>query len=347
MNGQNPSPIEASQQRTLGSSPAQVGWGYWALSVMALAAAGALSYLAGAAAPLAVFTLPPVAMLVFGFLAGGVHGLALRRKLPPARQWILASMLAGCLAACASAVSTFPPETSEGLLAGWAYAWATYGAVYGLMLQRITAHRRLALVSLAGWATAGIVSGAVAWALGVFQVTETIPRTAFIDLPSRSWSLAGLALAGAVCGAVGQAIVGSALVLLSRAIVPPHDGEERSAEDTKRVRVAGIICGLVAAVLCTYLAPLVLTLLQEGSLESLDLTIFFLSAIYGSPVCVPTIALVAVPLSIGCGYVGLEIGRASGRPGSGFLVWCGAAIGGGGGYLLGSLVAFAFGHMKG
>jgi hypothetical protein len=77
------------------------------------------------------------------------------------------------------------------------------------------------------------------------------------------------------------------------------------------------------------------------------LTIFFLSALYGTPVCVPTIALVSIPLGIGCGYVGLEIGRASGRPGPRLWVWFGAALGGVAGYVLGSLVAFAIGHMRG
>jgi len=111
------------------------------------------------------------------------------------------------------------------------------------------------------------------------------------------------------------------------------------------VIVAGVISGLIAAVLCTYLAPLVLTMLMEGSLDSLDLTIYFLSAIYGTPVCIPTIALVSIPLGVGCGYAGLEIARASGRPDSRLWVWCGAAVGGVAGYLLGSLVAFAIGYV--
>jgi hypothetical protein len=87
-------------------------------------------------------------------------------------------------------------------------------------------------------------------------------------------------------------------------------------------------------------------MLLEGSLDSFDLTIYFLSAMYGTPVCVPTIALVSIPLSIGCGYVGLEIARAIGRQNPRLWVWCGAAVGGVAGYVLGSLVAFALGHMR-
>jgi hypothetical protein len=201
------------------------------------------------------------------------------------------------------------------------------------------------LVGLACWATAGIVSGAVGWALDVFQITETVPTTGFIDLPSRTWSMAGLGLVGAVSGATGGAITGVALVVLRRAPVQTPDDGEGKADDTKPVRIAGGISGLLAAVLCTYLAPLVLTLLAEGSLESLDLTLFFLSALYGSPVCIPTVAVVSIPVSIAGGYVGLEIGLASGRPGSRPWIWGGAAVGGVAGFLLGSLVAFAFGHM--
>jgi hypothetical protein len=343
MDEQNSSAMETSDQSLAGRT--KVGWGSWAVSVLALAAVGAVSYLAGAVAPVAVFTLPPVAMMLFGFLAGGAQALAWRRRYPPARQWVLAGSLAGILAAGVSIVSTCPAQTSEGLLAGWAYTWAAFGAVSGLMLQRISGHRRLVLASLAGWATAGIASGAVGWALDVFQVTETIPTTGFIDLPSRSWSMAGLGVMGAVCGATGGAITGAALALLSRVPVLPQDGGEAETKETRLVRVAGAVCGLLSALLCSYLAPLVLTVLTEGSLESVDLTYYSFSALYFTPVCLPTIALVSIPLGIACGYLGLEIGRACGRPGSRLLVWCGAAVGGIAGYALGSLVAFSVLHL--
>jgi hypothetical protein len=212
------------------------------------------------------------------------------------------------------------------------------------MLQRISPRRWFVLAILAGWAVAGIVSGAVGWALDVFLVTDTIPTPSFFDLPSRTWSMNGIAVVGAVCGATGGAITGAALVLLSRVPVLPQDCGVRKAKDTRLVRVAGVISGLIAAVLCAFLAPLVVTVLTGGSL---DLTIYFLSALYGTPLCIPTIALVSIPLSVGCGYVGLEIARASGRPDSRPWIWCGAAVGGVGGYVLGSLVAFAIGHMGG
>ena len=345
MNEQNSLAIETPDQTPSGR--AQVGWGFWALWVLALAAVGALSYLVGAVAPVAEFTLPPVTMMIFGLLAGGVQGFALRRQIPPARWWILASSVAGFLAACVSVVATSLAETAIGLLAGWAYAWAAYGAVLGVILLRISPRRWLMLTSLAGWATAGIVSGAVGWALDVFLVAETIPTTAFLDVPSRTWSMGGIAVVGAVCGAIGGAITGAALVMLSRAPVLPQEPRVRKSKDTRLVRIAGVISGLTAAVLCTYLAPLVLTVLLEGSLDSLDLTIYFSSALYGTPLCIPTIAIVSIPLGVGGGYVGLEIGRASGRPGPRFWVWCGAAIGGVAGYLLGFLVAIAIGYQGG
>lgn len=111
------------------------------------------------------------------------------------------------------------------------------------------------------------------------------------------------------------------------------------------MNIAGVASGLVAAVLCTYLAPLAVTALVQGSLESVDLVIYFLGAIYRSPVCIPAIALVTIPLAIGCGYAGLEMARAGGRTDPRPWIWCGAAVGGVAGYFLGSLVAFAIAHM--
>jgi hypothetical protein len=102
--------------------------------------------------------------------------------------------------------------------------------------------------------------------------------------------------------------------------------------------------GVVSAMACTWLAPLVQTRLIEGSLESLDMAIFFLQSIYFTPVCVPIIAVVSVPLGIGGAYLGLQLGRAGGRPHAKALVWFGAAVGGVVGYVLGSLIAFATGY---
>ncbi len=86
MKEQNAPTEKTPDQRAAGR--AQGGWGFWALWVPALAAVGALSYLVGAFAPLAEFTLPPAAMVLFGLLAGGVQGFALRQRVPPARRWI-------------------------------------------------------------------------------------------------------------------------------------------------------------------------------------------------------------------------------------------------------------------
>jgi hypothetical protein len=158
--------------------------------------------------------------------------------------------------------------------------------------------------------------------------------------------MSGLALIGALCGAIGGAVTGLLSVPLSREPPLPRDGQVGKAEEPRSVKFVGAIAGLIAAVLCTYLAPLLQTVLIEGSLEYLDLTIFFLSAIYGTPVCVSTIAVVSVPLGIGGAYLGLQLGRAFGKPHSKALVWLGAAVGGFVGYLLGSLVVFAIGYVE-
>ncbi|MEA3334659.1 MAG: hypothetical protein U9R25_02040 [Chloroflexota bacterium] len=342
MNEQKPLTPETTDQTS--AELTQLGWGSWALWVLGLAVAGAVSYRLGAVAPLAVLTLPPVAIMLFGILAGGVYGFVLRQQFPPARRWILASSLAAVVAACVSVVTTSLAETSASLLAGWAFAWAAYGALFGVMLQRIFPNRWLMLASLAAWTSAGILSGAVGWALEVFLVTETIPTSAFFDLPTRTWSTGGLALMGAVLGATGGAITGATLVLLSRVPTLPQGDELSEARDRRLVVVAGGISGLIAAALCVYTAPLVITKLIEGSLDSLDLTIYFLSALGSTPLCLPTIAVVTIPLAVGGAHAGLEIARVNGRTDSRAWIWSGAAIGGVAGYLLGFLVAFAIGH---
>ena len=160
-----------------------------------------------------------------------------------------------------------------------------------------------------------------------------------------STALHRLPVCGVCAGSRSSRLPGvAALVLLARVPGLPQDLEVRKAKDTRRVNVAGVIFGVVAAALSTYVAPLVLTVLTEGSLESLDLTIYFLTAAAYTPLCIPMIAVVSIPLAIGCGHVGLEIGRAIGRPDSRFLVWCGAFVGGVVGVVLGSLAAFAVGH---
>lgn len=56
----------------------QIGWGFWVLRVLALAAIGALSYVMGTQAFLAEVTLPSGAMVLCGFLAGALQGFDLR-----------------------------------------------------------------------------------------------------------------------------------------------------------------------------------------------------------------------------------------------------------------------------
>jgi hypothetical protein len=154
-----------------------------------------------------------------------------------------------------------------------------------------------------------------------------------------------LAVSGAVGGAVGGAITGAALVLLSPLPVLPREPAATRAADTRRVIVAGVITGLIATVLCIYLALPVFTVLSDGSGESVDITSGLVYSLAVSPLCMPTIALVSVPLSIACGFAGLEIARTRGQPGSKGWIWCGTAVGGVAGVVLGSLLIFAVGFL--
>jgi hypothetical protein len=198
------------------------------------------------------------------------------------------------------------------------------------------------LASLIGWATASIVSGAVGLVLDVHRISgSTELLFLYSASQSQNWAIGGLLVVGAVCGATGGAITGAALVLQSRR---PRDRELVDAADKKLTNIAGVISGLTAALLGTFVAPLVVTILTQGSLASLDLTIFFLEMLVGTPLCMLTYAVVAIPLGIGGGRVGLELARASGRTDVRPWVWCGTAVGGVAGYVLSSLVAFAIGH---
>ena len=67
MDEQNPHPTETSDATP--TEQLQVGWGFWVLWVLALAAAGALSYCLGSVVPLAHYTLPPATMLAFGSMS--------------------------------------------------------------------------------------------------------------------------------------------------------------------------------------------------------------------------------------------------------------------------------------
>ena len=279
MDEQSPHSTETSDPTP--TQQLQVGWGFWVLWVLALAAVGALSYCVASLVPISNYTLPPVTMLAFGFLAGGIQGLAFRRQHPPVRRWILVGSLAGFVAALISILPTALAATSAGLYAGWAYAWAVYGAVLGVILQRILPGQRWMLASLAGWAAAGIVSGSVGWIADVLRASGTIGMHLFSPPSlSRTWPIESLITVGAVCGATGGAITGAALVLQSRR--PPsrvrvrlHDREIGNDENRRTAVIAGIISGLAAAVLATFVAPLAVTFLEQGSLDSLDLTIFF------------------------------------------------------------------------
>jgi len=340
VNEQNSHPTETPDQTPTGRL--EVGWGFWALWMLALAAAGALSYFLCYFLPMSEYTLPPMTLLIFGFLAGGVQGFVLRKQVPPVRRWIQASALAGFVAALISILPTGLAASSVGLYAGWAYAWAAYGAVLGVLVQRFLPGRKWMLTSLIGWAIASIVSGAVGFMLDVHRISgSTELLFLYSASQSQNWAIDSLLVVGAICGATGGAITGAALVLQSRR---PRDREMVDATDKKLTNIAGVVSGLAAALLGTFVAPLKVTLLTQGSLDSPDLTTFFINIAASGVLCIPTYLVVCIPLGIGGGRIGLEMARASGRTNVRPWVWFGAAAGGVAGYVLSSLVAFAIGH---
>jgi hypothetical protein len=117
-----------------------------------------------------------------------------------------------------------------------------------------------------------------------------------------------------------------------------------TAADKKLTNIAGIVTGLTAAALGTFAAPLFVTLLTQGSLDSPDLTIFLMNIAASGVICLPTYLVVCVPLGVGGGRIGLQIARARGSTNVKPWVWVGAAVGGVVGYVLSSLVAFSVGH---
>jgi hypothetical protein len=244
VNEQTPHPTETPGQTPTGRP--QVGWGFWVLWVLALAAVGTLSYCLGSLVPLSNHTLPPATMVIFGFLAGGVQGLALKQQLPPVRRWIQASSLAGLVAACISILPTGLAATSVGLYAGWAYAWAAYGAVLGVMLQRVFPGRRWMLTSLAGWATAGIVSGAVGWVSDVLRVSGTTALLfLFPSSLSQTWPIEGL------ISKEETLMVRRALILLTLFVLPAWAmsgcSMGGSTEDMESTIVARVVATLESA----------------------------------------------------------------------------------------------------
>jgi hypothetical protein len=232
--------------------------------------------------------------------------------------------------------------SSAGLYAGWAYAWAAYGAVLGVLVHRFLPGWRWMLASLIGWAVAGIVSGVVGLLLDVDRISGSNELLFLYSASqSRNWAIEDLVVVGAVCGAIGGAFTGAALIRQSRR---PRDSEMVDAADKKLANIAGVASGLVAAVLGTLAAPLSVTLLTRGTLDSPEMAIFFINIAASSVLCIPTYLVVCIPLGIGGGRVGLQVARTRWRTGVRPWVWFGAAVGGVIGYLLASLVAFAIGH---
>ena len=338
MNTENSPGKETLDQPDVGR--ARLGRGFYALWIVGLAVAGALSYRVAAEAPEAEFTLPAVAIVIFGVLAGGVQGVALRRQAPPVHWWLLASSLAGLFAAGISLFSTSLARSSVGLLAGWAYAWAAYGALLGVALLRFFPSRWVMLVGLAGWATAGMVGAAAGWAADVCVVR---PGSTWDPIPtsSRAWSVEGLAIMGAVFGAAGGAITAAALAWLLRLGAVPPAPAARETKDARLATFAGATGGLIATAISAYLIPLVVSVLVEGSLAAVDMGSYMIGMLFSSVLCLPAAAVVTIPLGIGSGHMGWEIGRARGSPDVRPWIWGGAAVGGVAGTAFGFLLVFA------
>jgi len=284
-------------------------------------------------------------MLIFGVLAGIVQGIALRRFNPRIWRWILTSSLAGVVAAGVSFVmmliGVLATQTAAGLLAGWACAWVVYGAVVGVVLRPITPGRPVMVASIAGWAAAGILGGVVAWATDLFLVT--MPRNTLMPFPSVSLtaSVGELILVGAVYGVVGGAVTGAALVWWLRQPALSREKVARKAEDTRRVAVAGVISGVIAAVLCSYLTPLLFFALA-GSLSDPSRLADLLGAVLAdSFLCLPVFGVLFISVCMGSGWAGLAIGRARGKPNLSPWIWVGAAVGGVASYVVGSLLVYA------
>ncbi len=322
---------------------ARLGWGFWVLWTAGQTVAGAVSCWLCAKVPGIGFLLGYAALLTFGVLAGIVQGVALRQQGPPVWRWILISSLAGLVAAGVSLftmiMGAIATQSSVGLQAGWACAWVVYGAVVGILLRSITPGRPAMVASTAGWATAGIVSGVVGWATDLFLVT----RNTFVPFPSISLnaSVEELILVGAVYGAVGGAVTGAALVLLLRQPALPREKVARKAEDTRRVAVAGITSGVIAAVLCSYLTPLLLFALAGFLSDLSDLVDFLGAAQADSFLCLPVFGVLSISVCMGGGWAGLAIARARGKPNLHRWIWVGAVVGGVASYVAGSLLIYA------
>jgi hypothetical protein len=186
------------------------------------------------------------------------------------------------------------------------------------------------------------VSGVVSLLLDVQRISgSTELLFLYSASQSQNWAIDGLLVVGAICGATGGAITGAALVLQSRR---PRDRATVDAADKKLTNIAGVASGLAAALLGTFVAPLQVTLLSQGSLDSPDLLIFFVNIAASGVLCIPTYLVVCIPLGIGGARAGLEIARARGSANVKPWVWCSAVAGGVIGYLLTVLVAFAVGH---
>ncbi len=324
---------------------ARLGWGFWVLWTAGQTMAGVVSCWLGAKVPGIGFLLGPAALLIFGVVAGIVQGFALRRQGPPVWRWILISSLAGVVAAGVSfftmLMGVIATQSSVGLLAGWACAWVVYGAVVGVLLRSIARGRPVMVASTAGWAAAGILGAVVAWATDLFLVT--MPQNTLMPFPrvSLTTSVEKLILVGAVYGAVGGAVTGAALVWWLRQPALPREKVARRAEDTRRVAVVGLISGVIAAVLCSYLTPLLLFAL-EGSLSDLSDLVGFLGAVLAdSCLCLPVFGVLSISVCMGGGWAGLAIGRARGKPNLSPWIWVGAAVGGVASYVAGSLLIYA------
>ena len=204
------------------SKNASVGWAFWLWWVLASALGWTMGF------PIADAILRALGEVVadeiviftmFGAASGIMQWLLLRRHLPQAGWWVLASTLGGALiGAVASTVRVVDPAV------GFVVAGASFGILQWLVLRRHVSHAGWwLLASPVGWAVSALVVRA-ADRVGVFGAAEGLYRA--IALPISETVV--LALLFGVFGAVSGAITGIVLTWLMRKPIPEAANSNRS-----------------------------------------------------------------------------------------------------------------------
>ena len=200
----------------MATGAAKVAWGcaFWFLWVLASALGWAVGFPIADAILTVLGEVVADEVVIFGLLGalpGLLQWLLLRRHLPQAGRWVLASTLAGALiGAVASSVRVVDPA------AGYAVAGASFGILQWLVLRRHVSHAGWwLLASPVGWAVSVPVVRA-ADRVGVFGAAERAMRA--MALPMSETVV--LALLFGVFGAVYGVVTGIGMAWLMRKPIP-------------------------------------------------------------------------------------------------------------------------------